>query len=379
MKCTLIKKGDKWYVTYNEKQNNGTYKKIWIATGETKKTKADPKLTEIQHQLNNGTFTKKEKMTLKEILDMWMSIHVETNLEKSTYNGYKTIIDKYMYPYFNDIEIQKVTTMEIEKYYKHLQEKCISKKNKKGLSANTVHRHHVILSAVFKYAKTNRLIAFNVCEVVTLPRKQKYKAKIYTDEEVKILIDKIEGTKIEILTHLAVGLGLRLSEICGLTWEKIDFERSYIYIDRARVRDTKGTMDKDTKNESSTRNIKIPNVLLIILDNFKKRKEEMYSKMGQELNNTDYVITKDDGKVLHPSTLSHMFSDFLLINELKKIRLHDLRHTNISLLLRNKVDLKVVQRRGGWSNMKTMFDTYAHILEEMEEEADTKIENAIYK
>ena len=246
MKCTLVKQGKKWYVTYNEKIGKGKYNKIWIATGEEKKTLADKVLTTIQSKMNDGTFIKKDNITLKELFDLWIEHYVDTHLEKSTKNGYENIINKHIIPYFklqeNDV-VQKIGTLDIDKYFEHL--------SKKGLSANTIHRHNACLRKAFKFAVKKQMINRSIMEGIDLPKKKKFKSSSYNEEQIQLLFMLLKDDRMEIPVHTGAGLGLRLSEVCGLRWEDVDLDIGLLTINQARVRDTEGTIIKEAKNDSS--------------------------------------------------------------------------------------------------------------------------------
>lgn len=375
MDCSLAKKGKKWYIVYREVQLDGSKRKIWKSTGEEKKSEAEKILIKFQNDILNNKVIKINHMSIKELLYLYLDLKIK-NKSITTYEGYQTIVDKYMIPYFKEKEVQDISILDIDMYYNYLATECYNSKTcKKGLSANTIHRHHAILSPALMFAKQRRFINENYCDCAILPTRTKFKGSTaLNNDEVKLLINKIEGTQIELLVHLAVGLGLRLSEICGLQWKHIDLKRGYITICQARVRKKKGDEIKDTKNDSSFRSLKIPTHLIYVLALEKER--QIRRNVFQEEN---FVLCGENGKTLHPSTLSHQFTNSLIKNQLKIIRLHDLRHTNITLLLKNKVNLKVIQQRGGWSTSKILMEVYAHVLDEMEQEAVDTIDNAIYE
>jgi integrase len=93
----------------------------------------------------------------------------------------------------------------------------------------------------------------------------------------------------------------------------------------------------------------------------------------------DLVTCWDDGSPVNLTTFSQSFGRALKKNRLSHIRFHDLRHTNATLMLKQKVSAKVASERLGHSTVGITLDLYSHVLKEMQEEAANKIEELIFK
>ena len=93
------------------------------------------------------------------------------------------------------------------------------------------------------------------------------------------------------------------------------------------------------------------------------------------------VFGKPDGNPMLPDTLSHAFRKIAQRAGLNGVRLHDLRHTHASLLLRQGVHPKIVQERLGHSTIAVTLDTYSHITPGLQEAAalafDAELESAV--
>ena len=101
-------------------------------------------------------------------------------------------------------------------------------------------------------------------------------------------------------------------------------------------------------------------------------------KMGKDFFDGDYVVCQENGKPYKPNSFTDKFNNFLKKNKLKHIRLHDLRHTNATLMLTQGISPKVAQMRLGHSDYSTTMNIYSHVLKSVETEAAEKIENAIF-
>ena len=128
---------------------------------------------------------------------------------------------------------------------------------KKGYKARYEKIYDMILTAVLNiYIPDSKLN-------IRLPQRKKKISTVLSDAQIAILLKGIENTEIEILVLLALWLGLRQSEICGLSWNCVDFDNKFIIIKQAKVRDkNKNIVLKTTKTYSSTRKIKTPQFIL---------------------------------------------------------------------------------------------------------------------
>ena len=107
-----------------------------------------------------------------------------------------------------------------------------------------------------------------------------------------------------------------------------------------------------------------------------KQREEREG-IGLDWNDSDYVFSNFDGTPYHPNTVSKAFSKIIKKADLPKVRLHDLRHTHATIMLKQGADPKTISERLGHSSVVITLDTYAHVLPGMQEAAALKFEEAI--
>ncbi len=378
MRSFLKKRGKKWYIVINEKNANGTWKKRYISTGTEDKKVAERKMVEYEHQINVGSYVTPDKMNLKDLLELWMKEYVEVNCEKTTWAGYETVLRNHMIPFLGHIPIQKLTAMDIQRYYNHLLKEGRFD-GKGGLSPNTVRKHHANLHHVLDYALKMGLLSQNVTKRVTPPKIKKFKAGCYTESQVKKLFDTAKGFRIEVAIHLAASLGLRRSEICGLRWKDIDFKKGTITVAQVNVQfNGKINFIKDPKSEAGFRKQTASLSLLALLKQVRIKQKEDKLRLGQYYVESDRVLRNEDGSIIKPARLSHIFESFISKNKLPKIRLHDLRHTYATILLKHGVAYKAVQERMGHSDIGILFNTYGHVIDEMELQGAKEIDAAFY-
>lgn len=185
------------------------------------------------------------------------------------------------------------------------------------------------------------------------------------------------NTKMELPVMLAAFYGLRRSEVIGLQWSAIDFERKIVTISRTfeRINVDGKMVDVSkcrTKNKASFRSLPlIPAVEQALLKAQKRQHQQMKLCGGSYCKEyKDYICVDDMGHLVTPDYVTRVFREMLLKNGFRPIRYHDLRHSCASLLIKNKVTMKEVQMWLGHSSFSTTANIYAHI------DVDSKMEAA---
>lgn len=139
----------------------------------------------------------------------WLENH-KYSIRQSTYEGYKLTIENRIVPYFKKLSVSlyDLQPHDIQKYYTYLLNS--------GLSANSVKHHHANIRKALQDALIQNMIMYNPAERVTLPKVKKYRAKVFSIEQINAILQKVKDTAIESAVILGVYYGLRRSEICGL-------------------------------------------------------------------------------------------------------------------------------------------------------------------
>ena len=93
----------------------------------------------------------------------------------------------------------------------------------------------------------------------------------------------------------------------------------------------------------------------------------------------NYIFRDADGRLIRPNRLTERYGKFLQKNGLKKIRLHDLRHTCASLLYAEGVSAKVIQETLGHKQLSTTMETYTHLFGHEKNEAVAALSAKLWK
>jgi len=167
--------------------------------------------------------------------------------------------------------------------------------------------------------------------------------------------------------------------LLGLKWENIDLEKKTISVCNNLVPTSNGNITKAPKSENSRRTLDFPEGLVMILKKHRRMQAERKLMLGPGYCGGGYVCCQDDGQHWAPSYFSKKFADFLKRNKLPHIRLHDLRHSNATLMLKYGVPAKVASQRLGHSNIGITLDLYSHVMSDMQKDAADKIDVGLFQ
>ena len=207
----------------------------------------------------------------------------------------------------------------------------------------------------------------NPADHVESPKKAPHIANYYTAEELKTLLSSASGTQLEPVVRLAAWFGLRRGEIIGLRWSSIDLENKMLSITGV-VRD-KGESQKSrdlyfvpaAKTRSSIRSFPMPESAVTYLQALKAEQDERRKRLVYNHHWDDFVCVRDNGDLIPLEYVSRAFPRLCEKCGLPRLRLHELRHTNISLLLENGAGMKDLQEWAGYSSYSTTANIYSHV------------------
>lgn len=358
----LSEKKGHYYAVITYKDGLGNRKTKWLATGfpvKGNKKRAEAFLNE-QKLKYEEIDSSPEEILFADYMEEWLEI-VKTSIATVTYSSYSMMVKKTIAPYFRrrKIKLVDLTAKDIQNFY--LAEL-------KRVSANTVIHYHANIHKALKYAVKLDLIPTNPADKIERPRKGSFKGSFYDTEEMKLLLEAVKGTKFEIPVMLAAFYGLRRSEVLGLKWDAVDFDKNTITIKHTVTTcelDGKRILVKEdrTKNKASMRTLPLVDFVKEKLLSLKAEQEENRMLCGRSYikDFMGYICINEIGDLIKPGYLSVEFPKLLEKKGLRRIRFHDLRHSCASLLIANGVPMKQIQEWLGHSDFSTTANIYAHL------------------
>lgn len=178
----------------------------------------------------------------------------------------------------------------------------------------------------------------------------------------------------------AVITGMRPGELSGLRWDDLDAVGFIICVQRSLGWKTsgKGWTLSPPKTAKGRREITISKSLVVTLIELKKRQDAHRDAAGANYKDKGFIFVDEAGSPLKRDVLRRVFKEALATAGLpKNIRLHDLRHTSATLLLKAGENIKVVSERLGHANVSITLEIYAHVLPGMQRDAANRMEELL--
>src|SRR5262249_29974758 len=153
---------------------------------------------------------------------------------------------------------------------------------------------------------------------------------------------------------------MRRGEIAALRWRNVDLDKSQISVVESAEQTKAGVRYKPPKSGKG-RTIALPATAVTELKIRRIAQAESLLKLGIRLSDDTFVVAQPDGRPIQPRSLTHAFEQFLAKHKLPGLRLHDLRHTHATAMLKAGIHGKIVQERLGHSTIAITFDIYSHV------------------
>lgn len=249
------------------------------------------------------------------------------------------------------------------------------------LSPKTILEHHRLISTILGQAEKEMLVPYNAASKATPPKTDHKEPNYFQPEDIAAILDALEAAPLKwrLITHLLIVTGCRRGEIMGLKWDKIDFDRRQITIDRALLVGKKGIAYEDTTKTGDTRYLNIPVETVQLLQEYRREQMVLRLKNGDRWQDTGYVFTRDDGRPMNPDSVTAWLSDFSEKNGLPHINPHAFRHTAASVLIAAGTDVVTVSKQLGHSSVSTTESFYSHMIEEAKAQASECIADVLIR
>lgn len=327
-----------------------------VRGGATKK-EAQAKLVEIQAAKQDGTYVEPIKLTVGQyLLDIWLPA-IESTIRVSTYTSYRQNIVRHVIPALGSIRLQVLTADDLDRFYSDL--------FKSGLAVNTIRNIHVAIRKGLADALRKNRVPRNVAQAATLPKRttRKPEMKFWTQDELRSFLDFVrdQAHRLYAAFYLLAVTGMRRGEALGLRWSDVDLDKAELTVSQALVQVNQETSFQDPKNGRS-RVVSLDAETVAILREWRKAQIAERIALGPGYVDSGLVFTKLDGSELLPSSFSQSFERIVARTTLPRIRLHDLRHTHATLLLRAGVPVKVVSERLGHATAGFTLTVYSHVM-----------------
>lgn len=275
-------------------------------------------------------------MTVREAIDRYIESK-DGVLSPSTVAGYKRIRKN---------NLQEIMPIKLPALTQEAVQKAVNKMAKEKSPKSVANAHGLLSAALAMFYPDFQLRT-------TLPQKKKHEAHIPEAEEIGKILQEARGKKVELPILFAVWLGLRASEIRGITWDEIDGDK--LHIKQAIVQGENGPAVKGTKTYSGDRVLRIPPYIQDLIARQPKTDDYLVHMSGQAIYKAFVTVCQKAG--------------------VKHYRFHDLRHANASVMLLLGIPDKYAQERMGHATNNMLKTVYQHTMKSKRDEVDDSIDN----
>ncbi len=309
-------------------------------------------------------------VTFGEYKELWLS-SIKSSISEVTYETYLSVNRNHL-SHFNDIPIANITGTDIMAY--------IQGKLDSGLSTRTVQGIYILMKACLQAAVVDNVITRNPLLGVKRPKYVRTRPFVaLTEAQVKKLLSVIKNERHRVMVELAIVSGLRRSELLGLRWKDINFDKNTITVNQTVLKvGSLVTIKPTTKTKTSNRTLYIDKSTMAKIKSLKPwcLKQKLIDGINHIDN--DLVFPGEHGRPMYPDVFTRAVKDYGEAAGMPKgFSLHALRHTHATLLLRAGVHFKVVQSRLGHSTSKQTLDTYSHVTPDLDYGAAQTMANII--
>lgn len=348
------------------------------------------KLKDVKEKLNKAVYEDKlyhdvgngYKITLDELYKIWIA-YKEKTVKGSSTILYARNYDNYIKNVFGLHKLSAIKRVDVENFLLDMRE---------NYSYNTTVSVKNTLGNMLKYAVKNNYIDYNVCDNVELVRTKSDKAKkilkdetkYLADEQIKLFFEYCEkrNTNVRHIAKFMLYTGLRVGEACALTWDDIDFEKRYIYVNKTYTQYAEYNNDRKThtsytqtpKTENSVRKVPMCRAVYELLENQKNSRQSKKNFVFLSIRGTPYTARGVN------QSLESAIKNFNENRPPDSIELplftpHWLRHTFATMCLKSGIPPKVVQSYMGHSDIQTTMNIYTHVSDELMSSEINKIDD----
>ena len=263
-------------------------------------------------------------------------------LRENTFRTKEYIVELKILPYFGRRKIMDIKAADIRKWQNQLM--------KEGYAPTYLKTINNQLSAIFNYAVKYYDLPKNPCvQAGSMGKSQADSMKFWTQEEFEIFVECVKDKPVSYMAFKTLfWTGIRIGELLALTLNDFDAEEKTLRINKSYQRIKGKDVVTEPKTEKSKRIITLPDFLV---EEMKDYTSHLYGMMKTDRL---FMVTK--------SYLEHEMLRGVELSGVKRIRLHDLRHSHASLLI-SKLGAQplVVAERLGHEKIQTTLNTYSHL------------------
>ncbi len=319
---------------------------------------------EYAQEGNNPSKLSLKDAQFSELSEMWLS-SIRTSIKESTWIKYRNTLKCNIIPRIGDVNLSAIDYAAVSNLCSELQE--AGGKNRNGLSSKSAADALSLTKSVLKYASRMKYITDRTALDVSIKAKSA-PLRVLSVQEQQILINALveEMSLTNLGIFICLFTGIRVGELCALTWDDISLENNLIHIHRTMQRIQTPDGDNKTeilisepKSQCSIRDIPIASTL----------REKLAVQPVQE----GYILTGSKIKYVEPRTIQNRFRVIAAECEIRDVHFHTLRHTFATRCIEVGFDVKSLSEILGHANVGITLNRYVHPAMELKQKNMDKL------
>lgn len=341
----------RWSASYYVPTPNGGRVRRYVY-GATRE-EASRKLVELMAQVSRGLPVASTTTTVQGYLRGWLDEVASKRVRPKTLTGYRSNVELHVVPRIGTRRLAKLSARDI----RLMLDDC----RRAGLSERSTRYVHATLRAALEDAVREDLLPRNVARLVRQSTPARAETRILTVDEGRQLLRATQDDRLFGALVLLLVLGLRRSEALGLRWSDVDLGVGVLHV-RQGLHWSEGRLQFfPPKTRRSRRTVPLPSLCADALRAHRARQKVEAATSLHPWPPIELVFTTIVGTPVDPNNFSRTFARWCREAEVPAVRLHDLRHTCVSLLLTLGVNPRVVMEIVGHSALEMTMNVYAHV------------------
>lgn len=326
----------------------GRQVKRWVR-GRTRREAAG-KLDALRHLVGSGTVESREKLTVGEWLERFVALR-SREVRPRTVENYRHYVGKIV-PVLGGVALRRLTALQVRALYARLQDE--------GLSASVRKHVHHFLKAAYRDAERMELVERNPVALVDAPSGgQVIEARVWSPEQVTSYLAAARNERLFASLYLMAGVGLRVGEALGLEWSDVEGDRLTVRRTLTLVRNRPSF--GPPKTDRGFRTVYLSRDAVNVLEE-RRELQAMERDVASSWEESDLVFTTGRGTPINHNNLRRLHRRVLAAAGLPRVRVHDLRHTYITLARDAGVDAEVLANRVG-QDVRVTMRVYSQVTE----------------
>ncbi|MGI8815344.1 MAG: tyrosine-type recombinase/integrase [Pseudonocardia sp.] len=413
---TVYQRGRKWaYTVYGERDMLTGKRERFNKTGFESDDEAWAAALRKQAEIDRGRKVKPSARTVEQFFTEWLA-SAKYALKPSAYSNYETNVTAYINPNIGARPLQDVSVPMLNTLYIHLLENgrvkpdtngkmyvyWLAHRNRRnglgpppmevskacetsyqsakeavaryrrgrvpadynaGLSAKSVKNIHRLIHRAFADAVAWDYLSFNPAEHASLPRQRRRGSttpKPWSLEELAQWLRVARRDRFAGLWVLAGTTGMRRSELLGVNRDGLDLDRRRLTIDETLISVAGSAEESDGKTEAGCREVSLDDFTVSALRRHLAMLDEEREAFGAAYKDDGWLFVWPDGTRPHPDSVTDRFNRLVDAAGARRIRLHDIRHTWVTIARDAGVDGKIVSDRVGHASETVTQQIYTH-------------------